>query len=261
MKLILTDSVARFRNLFVETKPTGPERPTKKLSPSGLECEVFAWLKLNGYELASEDISFENRGYAEGGSVRHAEIQTFLVNNTNENLEWVDVEAFVKENNLPFDVVYDPGIRKLAEKYSLPPEIIAELTGNHERLLKHHNNLIQFKLDGLVKWEGEYYIVEIKTVGDGAFKRVPLAKHQKQGIGYSFLLKVPRIIWIYENRSNFKLSISFQEVTETETSDIRNLLNKIVLCKNVTELNRITDCKYCRYLKTCEKLFSNGNVF
>ena len=256
MKLILDDVVGRFRNFFTEMKTNGPEVATKKISPSGLACQVAVAYKLTGVEMLPEYRSFESDGYASSGSARHQTIQEFL--QKCPGVEWVNIEQYIKENNLPFDVDYEWGIRDKAEKYGLTCEQVCELVGSHERLLRHHNGLIQFKLDGLIKFEGEYYIVEIKTCSDADSKKAPLQKHQLQGKSYSLLLKIPKIIWIYESRENFKHVIAFQEIQPDEIEEIRSYLNNIVKFKNdPTKLSRSMDCKFCRYREHCEKVFAN----
>lgn len=262
MKLILDDRVQRFKRMFSEEKSSGVEIATQKISPSGLHCEVAVAWKLTGKEMLPEFRSFESDGYASSGNSRHQAIQAFLANR--EEVEWVNLEEYVKKNNLPFTVDYEHGIKENAEKYGLTCDQICELVGSYERLLRHNNGLIQFKLDGLIKFENEYYIVEIKTCSESDLMKAPLDKHQLQGKAYAMLLGIKNVIWIYEDRTKFRHTIAFQHMEDSDIEFIRDKLNKIVLNKNNPEnLDRVSDCKYCRYKKVCDEYFDNkdGNVF
>lgn len=258
MKLILDDRVQRFKQMFSEEKSSGVEIATQKISPSGLGCEVAVAWKLTGKEMAPEKRSFDSDGYASSGNARHQTIQAFLA--SRPEVEWVNLEEYVKENNLPFAVDYEYGIREKAEKFGLTCDQVCELVGSYERLLRHNNGLIQFKLDGLIKFEGEYYIVEIKTCSESDLVKAPLDKHQLQGKTYALQLGIRNVIWIYEDRTRFRHTIAFQHMEDEDISFIRNKLNRIVKYKDAPEnLERSTDCKYCRYKAVCEEYFGKKN--
>lgn len=259
MKLILNDSVFNFKKIFTESISSGPEVATKKISPSGLECQVAVWYKLHGIEMLPEERSFESDGYASSGDSRHKTIQRFLA--SNDKIEWVDIAKYVEDHNLPFEVEYEARVLDLSKKFGLTCEQVCELIGSYERLLKHKNGLINFKLDGIVKYDGEYYILEIKTASKVNCAKAPLSKHQLQGKTYSMLLNIPKLIWVYESREDFKHTIVFQEFTEEDIIFIKNYLNTIVLAKDPKNLKRSSDCKYCRYREHCLKEFNNESIF
>lgn len=254
MKLVLGDEVAQFKSLFERSIGDESLVATPKISPSGLDCQVAVWYKLHSTPMIPEERTFESDGYASSGSDRHKAIQNFLA--SQKEVEWVCIEDFVKEHNLPFEVEYEPEVLDISKKYNLSPDIVCDIIGSRERLLKHKNDLINFKLDGIIKFRGEYYIIEIKTVSDKKIKDAPLEEHQKQGKCYSLLLGIPKIIWIYESRENFKHVIAFQEFEPSEIDDIRKYLNDIVTAKEPFKLKRSANCKFCRYRETCYKDFN-----
>lgn len=259
MKLLLNDDLVSFRRLFTDSVSTGPEIASKYISPSGLHCQRAVAFKLTGVEMLPEERSFEDDGYASSGSSRHQTIQKFLVDNP--EVEWVDVGKYIEENDLPFTWDYEYGIRKLAEQYGLTPDQICQLTGSYERILTHKNDLTKFKLDGIIKYRGLYYIVEIKTVSTKKMEKAPIEDHQLQAKAYSMFLKIPRICWIYESRENFKHSIAFQEMLDSDIEFIRNYLNTIYKNKETPELlNGVPkdQCKYCRYRKACDSLMESA---
>lgn len=254
MKILVGDEVTEFRRLFTRPlKEDKEEIATPKISPSGLQCQVAVWYKLHRTPMSPEERTFETDGYASSGSDRHKVIQKYL--SECPGITWVNVEEYVKENNLPFNVEYEIGIKDLAEKYNLTCDQVCEIVGSYERLLKHTNNLMNLKLDGIVKFKGEYYILEIKTASKAKAERAPLQEHQLQGKTYSLMLKIPKIIWVYENREDFKHTIAFQEVSDEDRLFIKNYLNQIVKAESPKELTRYKDCKYCRYRETCMQDF------
>ena len=254
MKFILGDQVAEFKSFFERSIGDESLIATPKISPSSLDCQVAVWYKLHKTPMSREDRTFETDGYASSGSDRHKAIQNFLANQP--EIEWVDIKSFVEERGLPFEVEYEQEVVSLASKYQIDPEVICEIVGSRERLLKHKNGLINFKLDGIIKFHDEYYIIEIKTVSDKKIKDAPLEEHQKQGRSYSLLLGISKIIWIYESRENFKHVIAFQEFCSDEIESIRQYLNEIVTAKSPMDLKRSSNCKYCRYKEVCYKDFN-----
>lgn len=261
MKLLLNDDLVSFRRLFTTPVSTGPEIASRYISPSGLHCQRAVAFKLTGTEMLPEERSFESDGYASSGSARHAIIQKFLIDNP--EVEWVDVGKYVEENDLPFDWDYDWGVRKLAERLNISPDEVCEIIGSYERVLTHKNGLTKFKLDGIIKYRGLYYIVEIKTSSSKKCEKAPLEKHQLQGKAYSLFLKIPRICWIYESREDFKHSIAFQEILNSDIEFIRGYLNEIVKNKEKPWLLKglpKNECKFCRFSKVCKEVMdAHGN--
>ena len=257
MNLITGKDLDSFQDLFSKTKFVNEgEVSTKNLSPSKLYCEVFEAFRLNGTPMAAEEESFETTGYKEAGNSRHQAIQEFLINNP--EVEWLDPAKWVEEHDLPFYVKPSREVTNLIEKH---PEISIEeakrILKDYEILLQHKTQPLSFKLDGLIKYKGIVYILEIKTVNKRDLEKSPLDKHQYQGKCYSFLLKVDRIAWVYESRENFKIKVSFQLVREEEHQEIRNRLNRIIKYRNdINKLERNTSkCQYCRYRPKCLELF------
>ena len=257
MNILSNSGLECFQNFFSEKKLVNEgEVATRFLSPSKLGCEVYEAFKLQGVPMMGELESFESTGYKESGNSRHQAIQRFLI--SHPDVEWIDPGKYVEENNLPFNVKPSFAVRKLIDRH---PEITddeaKDILGEYEVNLVHKTQPLSFKLDGLIRYRGEYYIVEIKTIGKKDFKSVPLDKHQPQGKAYSFLLKIPKICWIYECREDFKIKVVFQLIDSEEHQYIRNRLNRIILNKDdVTKLERNTSkCNYCRYRSRCVEVF------
>lgn len=246
-----------FQKLFSEKKIVNEgEVASKYISPSKLYCEVYEALKLQGQPMMGEEESFESRGYAEAGNSRHQAIQKFLIDH--QEVEWINPQKYIEENNLPFEVKPNFLVERLISNHpEISPDEANELLGEYEVNLVHKTQPLSFKLDGLIKYQGEHYILEIKTIGKKDFESIPLPKHQDQGLAYSFLLKINKIAWVYECRENFKIKVAFQLVREEEYQSVRNKLNRIIKFKNdITKLERnLNRCTYCRYKAKCVEIF------
>jgi CRISPR/Cas system-associated exonuclease Cas4 (RecB family) len=247
---------SEFNKFFSESKMVGEgDIASKNLTPSHLHCPARMGFKLRGAPMMAEDRGFEARGYAEAGNSRHRAIQEFLIDL--ENIEWIDPEVYVKEKNLPFEVYKSKKVLAVSEKYNIPYTEACSLLGEYEVNLVHKTQPLSFKLDGLIKYKGEYYIVEIKTVGKKDLQDSPLDKHQWQGKTYSFLLKIPRVLWIYECRENFKIKTTVQVFEPEEQQQARNRLNHIILDKDDPhKLERdLSKCGFCRYKAICAETY------
>lgn len=257
MNLITGKDLEGFQDIFSKKELVNEgEVATKVISPSKLYCEVYEAFKLNGIPMAGEYESFESRGYKESGNSRHQAIQKFLMDHP--DVEWIDPAKYVEENNLPFNVKPSFNVENLIKKHpDISVEEAKELLHEYEVLLYHKTQPLSFKLDGLIKYKGIIYILEIKTIGKKDLEKAPLEKHQPQGIAYTFLLKINHIAWVYESREDFKIKVCFQLIRGEEHQEIRNRLNRIIKLKDdVTKLERnLNKCTYCRYKAKCVEIF------
>lgn len=257
MNLLDTPELKSFQDLFSKKKLVNEgEIASRNISPSKMYCPVYEVFKIQGIPMAGEEESFESRGYAESGNSRHQAIQKFLIDHP--DVEWVDPGKYVGEKGLPFIVKPSRSVLQLIEKYpNISEEEAKNLLGEYEVNLVHKTQPLSFKLDGLIKYLGEYYILEIKTIGKKDFTRVPLDKHQAQGKTYSFLLKIDKVAWVYECREDFKVKVAFQLIREGERQQMRDILNSIILNReNPKALERnLQKCTYCRYKPHCLEVF------
>lgn len=112
------------------------------------------------------------------------------------NCEWLDVGEYLKENKVT------------------DPQVISKI-GNETKLYSKKYNM-RFMCDGLIKYNGEYYIVEIKTESTHKFNRHTdaWADHKLQATCYSMTIGVPKVIFIYEDRDNCTKKGYLVEITE-----------------------------------------------
>lgn len=228
------DAAALVLALLREFKEVPAEVASQTISPSGLACQVACALKLKGIMQDPQKESFQSRCFTDCGEDRHKRIQEFL----SQTSYWVDVEKYVKDNNLDLDVIRHD---------------------DYEVLLQHKTLPIRFKCDGMLFIEGNYYVLEIKTERGqvNAFRTSYDPKHQKQGITYTLLLKTNRILWLYEGREMLEQKPFVQIVTEDEKQEMYKYLKQIV--DNVDSIENLSKdekgCGYCPYKTYCKAYF------
>lgn len=221
--------------LFREFKVIDSRTPSAYISPSSLNCPVACVFKLQGIEVPPEKQSFQSRSFAENGEDRHTRIQDFL----SQTEYWVDVAEFIKKKNLPLVIV---------EKQE------------HEVLLVSEKYRTRFKCDGILLINGEYYILEIKTErGSVTVKRnEPDKKHYLQGVAYTMLFDIGKIMWCYEGRDYLEQRLFVQDVTSTEKEQVSTYLTAIL--ENIEKPEALprneSACRYCSYKKYCKMYFN-----
>lgn len=217
------DAAALLEGLFREFKVVKGKVPSPYISPSGLNCPIDMAFKLQGIPTEDSKESFQSRQFADNGTDRHDRIQEFL----SKTEYWVDVAEYVKEKNLPLTIVEQVG---------------------HEVLLVSEEYRVRFRCDGLLLINGEYYVLEIKTErGSQTAKRTgPAENHYLQGLTYTMLLDVNKIMWVYEGREYLEQKPFVQVVAEKEKDYIKEYIKNIIANVDTPE-NLPFDEKGCRY--------------
>lgn len=201
--------------------------PSPYISPSGLNCPMDCAFKLQGVPTEDTQESFQTRQFAVHGNDRHERIQEFL----STTPYWVDVAEYVKERNLPLDIVAKQG---------------------NEVLLVSEEYRTRFRCDGILLIEGEYYVLEIKTErGHKTARRTgPDERHYLQGLAYAMLLDVNKIMWVYEGRDYLQQKPFVQEVSEQEKEEIAQYIKNIIANVDTPENLPVgADCRYSVYKK------------
>lgn len=218
-----SDAAALLSALFTDFKVVKGGVPSPYISPSGLGCPMDMAFKLQGVPTEDSKESFQSRQFAENGNDRHERIQEFL----SSTPYWVNVADYVKRKNLPLEIIEEQG---------------------HEVLLVSEEYRTRFRCDGILLIEGEYYVLEIKTERGSVTSRRkgPDEKHYLQGLAYTLLLDVDRIMWVYEGRDFLKQVPFVQEVTAKEKQFISDYIKNIIANINTPE-NLPHDEKACMY--------------
>lgn len=217
-------------------------KPSKRYKPSSMHCMRSMYYQITGAELDKQsEKSGDFYGICESGEDRHERIQNVISQMSKYGIDcdFVDVEEYVKENNLNLTV---------------------ESKKSFETKLYDPVRNIIFLCDGIIKYKGKYYIIEIKT--ETSYKWLQRTYideyHKNQAFAYSLELGIDDIIFIYENRDVCAKKPYFLHVSDEDREYINSrvskcdeyVMNKIVppVEKDIT--NKV--CQYCDYRTVCK---------
>lgn len=218
-------------------------KPSQSFKPSSMNCMRQMYYTVMGYEQVSES-SYTMVGICEAGTDRHERIQNAISQMSNNGFDctYVDVGEFVKSRGL--DSYLD----------------IVEKQGNETKLYDRERN-ISFLCDGIIKYKGQYYIVEFKTESSFKWKdrKGVDPKHYNQARTYSLELGLDRVIFVYISRDIVDMKVYMYEVTEREREQIVALIEDTQRYIDKAEVPPKPEhvansvCAYCGFKDRCRK--------
>ena len=220
----------------------GYTKPSQTYKPSGMNCIRAMYYQVVGKEVTPSTNGYMMIGICNSGTDIHERMQTAIDNMKNNGIdcEYVDVEEFIKTRELDHIEV--------REKHG------------HETKLYHKNLNMSFMVDGIIRYKGKYYILELKT--EASFKwqgRTGVdPKHYNQGTAYSVALQLNDVLFVYINRD----VLDMKSYIFTPTDDMKNdLVGRITECDGYVErmitppipddINK-RSCNYCMYKEICD---------
>lgn len=234
--------VVRFQKELNETiVKTALERssqPSQHFAPSSIVCPRNMYYRKTGKptNLARKASSVR---VTDSGTAAHKDLQEYMMK-LNDTFEWVDVEQYVKDNNLDLKVISKAGneVKLYSELYD-----------------------ISFLCDGIIydKKNDKYYILEIKTEIMKKFwpreKEAP--EHLAQGAAYSLLLDIKSVLYLYEGRDYGDNKVYIHTYTKKEID--KYILSKLRQVKKNLKDNTLPEpnkeflkvCEYCPYRALC----------
>lgn len=218
-------------------------KPSQTYKPSGMNCIRAMYYQVVGADV-EPDSNYIMVGICESGTDRHERIQNAIsqMKDNGFDCEYIDVGEYVKSRGL--DLYLD----------------IVEKQGNETKLYDRVRN-VSFLCDGIIKYQGKYYIVEFKT--ESSFKWKDRAavdpKHYNQARTYSLELQIDSVLFVYINRDIVDYKAFLYQVRESERNDIVELINTCQSYVEKKELPPIPEdandrkCAYCAYKELCGK--------
>ena len=219
-----------------------PIRPSSThFRPSSLNCDRMIYFDKVQAPKDPTPREYGDIRITETGTSSHEQIQYYVskMQECGFDCEWVDVGEYVKEHNLT-DL-----------------EVVSKKDYETKLFDKKHD--ISFLCDGIIKYKGEYFILEIKTEIDSKGLKRDSAddKHRFQSVCYALCLDIRRIMWLYEERN---LCTPKTFITEVSDEEITNMLLKFetveTAVKNLIPPPRPDThkyCAYCSYKNECKK--------
>lgn len=224
----------------------GLRKPSKTFKPSSMHCIRNMYFQVTGAEVAGDRASSELVGICESGSDRHERIQDAVMHMKDNNIdcEYVDVAKYIEDHR---DII--PSIQIVSKQ------------GNETKLYDPEYN-VSFLCDGIIRYKGKYYILEIKTETANKFwdRKTVSEDHVLQGTAYSFLLGLDNVLFVYECRDTCNKKAFMFTPTQDQKESLKH---KIVDCKGYAErmipppkpddISRKA-CMYCGYAELCKKV-------
>lgn len=216
------------------------KEPSQAYKPSSLHCIRNMYFQLIGEPVEKDRADACLIGMAQSGTARHMYIQEVVcrMKEFGIDCEYIDVETYIKEHDI---------------KYL---EVIAKK--DYETKLRHTILNIRFLADGIIRYRGEYYILEIKTeISNKWQNRYDVDEnHIPQGTCYSLCFGINRVMFVYENRDTTDKKVFLLEVTDDMKFDVVSKIeqcDQYVMLKVVPPLPKLDEkyCKYCAYKNAC----------
>ena len=218
------------------------ERPSHKtFAPSSFRCDRRSWFRLRGVnpdkvKTVDRTLNFT----AEIGTACHRIIQQNLVELLKD--DWIPVDRYLSENPIPW-------------KYELTPA---------EDSLETHVEIfdipIRFSVDGIIRIDGKYYLLEIKTSEFSSWNDLtdPKSEHKDQILCYCALLGLSGAIVLYQDRQYGGFKCYEMKISEYDRDNVINRFYHVLDCveKNIAPEglpagDKWCSSAYCPYVSKC----------
>lgn len=225
------------KSICIDSKPTKNVKSTF-YKPSSLNCLRMMFYYRRGTTIDGVERPASSIGILNSGEDRHLRIQKSItkMKENGFDCEWVDVETYIKNN----------GLTNL------------EVVSKKEFETTVHNKELDllFLCDGIVKINGSYFIIEIKTENATSFyNRMGVAEeHKHQAACYSLSFNINKVIFIYENRDLCLKKAFLFTVTQSLKNEVIGMIER---CNDFVSKNELPTkivckfCSYCDYKKKC----------
>lgn len=230
-----------FYNDFIDGKvlDAAAKTPSRTIAPSSFRCSRKTWFRLRGVEPDVPDKADKVLNFtAELGTACHQIMQSNLIEALGDN--WISVESYLTSIQFPYSCQLKTNGLETRVKILDPP--------------------INFSVDGIIRWKGYYYLLEIKTCEYSSFRDLtgPKDQHIDQVKIYATLLGLKKALVVYQDRQYgdikvYELSIS--------VSDNESVMNKIQHIQDMVQLNLAPErlpkgdswCNQCNYRTKCSQ--------
>lgn len=218
-------------------------QPSKYYHPSSMNCIRNMYYARVGCEVELGGASYSGVGIVNSGSDIHVRLQQAIEGMKENGIDctYMDVETFIKKRKLK-------GLKVIAKQ-------------GMETKLFHKSLAMRFLTDGIIKYNGKYYILEIKTETASKFwHREDVDKyHYNQATAYSIAFGLDDVIFVYVSRDTLQMKSFMLNVTDEMRED---LIGKIEECEYYVKKFKTPpkpedvakrSCGYCSYFNICKR--------
>lgn len=228
------------RAIEIQNQNSG-RKPSQTYKPSSMNCIRNMWYQVMGADQDEGTTPYTLVGICNSGSDIHVRIQTAVayMKECGIDCEYINVADFVKSRNLDnIEIVSQQGM---------------------ETKLFHKTLNMSFLCDGIIRYKGKYYILELKSEGSSKFwsRGGVDTKHYNQGTAYSVAFELDDVIFVYISRD----SLDMKAYMFTPTDEMKqNLVGTIEECEGYRKTKQLPpkpvdidkrNCQYCAYVQKC----------
>ena len=224
-------------------------KPSMTYKPSSMHCIRNMYFQRTGAEQDEGESSYTLIGICNSGSDIHQRIQQAVLDMAQNGMdcEYVNVADYVRARGLDYlEIVKEPD-----------PE-----HGDYETKLFHKELQLSFLCDGIIRYKGKYYILELKTESSSKFmmRKGVDPKHYNQGTAYSVAFGIDEVVFIYINRDVLDMKAFLFVPTEEMKSNLTKLVHD---CEEYVVDGKVPPkpidiprqvCEYCAYKGECRKV-------
>lgn len=218
--------------------------PSPTFKPSSLNCKRGCYYQIMQVQPDEGHSSFNMIGICDSGSDIHVRIQTAVMKMIENGIdcEWVDVAEYIRDRGLDY-------------------LIVREKKGTETKLYDtRYGTFISFMCDGIIKYKGKHYILEIKTESSNKwYAREDVdPKHYKQATSYSNSFKLDDVLFLYVERDLLNMKAFIFHVTNEMRHDLAEFFIDVQgyverqIAPPKGDIKPIT-CRYCNYQTQCKK--------
>ena len=217
-------------------------KPSRHYKPSSMNCIRNMYYQVSGADLDTQrEDSCDSIGICESGTDRHKRIQ-FVVSQMRKqgvDCDFIPVKDFIEEKSLPLQVLS-------VEEYET-------------KCFDEKRNIV-FLCDGIIKYKGQYLVLEIKTESQYKWtgRQCVDPSHYNQAYTYSLEFGIDKVLFLYENRDLCSKKPYILPVTqenrdyiEDRVSKCTEYVNQRVVPPKETNITAKT-CQYCQYRTQCK---------
>lgn len=217
--------------------------PSKTYKPSGMNCVRQSYYQIMGIQFDESSSNYTLVGICNSGTDIHVRIQT-AVEQMKENgmdCEYIDVAEFVKQRNLDYlNIVSKNGM---------------------ETKLYYKKLNMSFLCDGIIRYKGHYYILELKTENSYKFtnRKDVDPSHYNQGTAYSLAFGINEVLFVYINRDVLDMKAFMLNVTNEMKQNLIGYIEecdgyvtRMIVPPKPRDVTKKT-CSYCGYKSQCKK--------
>jgi len=219
------------------------DNPSRKtFAPSSFRCQRIQWFRLRGVQpdkpkTADSVLDFT----AVVGTALHKMIQEILKESLKE--DWIDVAQYIKDNVLNSD------------KYETE-----DSSDSLETLVSVSDPPVSFACDGIIRWKGEYILLEIKSSEFASWSELtdPKPQHVDQTKCYCAMLNLNRVFFVYIDRQyggvkcyDVRYPADNTQKILTEMREIEELAEYRICPEPLPKGDSWCTESHCKYYKKC----------